>query len=384
MFEINVEGLKELEGGKEPWRLALEPVANVFDEFRGYGDGTRKKPLDCDVFFRKDDDGRGIWMDVRDNGAGFSRPEDIWTLFGTTAKRGSAEVAGRFNAGDKQLIASALEAQVVTGSHSVTFCDGQRTVNEVVPPFGGTEVSVLMPWSIKDKDDVIAKLRTVIPPRGLCYNVDRSTVLPPPLVIGCAVTLPTVALLDGVMKTTNRKGRVYVMDTPDEAFLYELGVPVCSLKDVGFPYSLDVHQKVPVPMSRDSVSPKWMFRLIGGVIQAATLDGEVLLSPEEQGAPFIKGALEWVRDAGALQATIKQLYGDEAVRQSSDSLANAQAVQAGATVVSGKWFTDDTRRRLADESIMPTAKEKFGGTPAPENGNSGPSTCPRCGGVGVV
>lgn len=35
MFDIDVNGLVELEGGKPPHRLALEPIANVFDEYRG-------------------------------------------------------------------------------------------------------------------------------------------------------------------------------------------------------------------------------------------------------------------------------------------------------------------------------------------------------------
>jgi hypothetical protein len=60
------------------------------------------------------------------------------------------------------------------------------------------------------------------------------------------VSLPTVILADGVMRETCRKSTVTVIkqDTPR---LYELGVPGLDLTDIGFPWSLDVGQKIPLP-----------------------------------------------------------------------------------------------------------------------------------------
>ena len=48
MFDVDLAGFVELEGGKPPYRLSLEPVANVFDEFRGYVH-DRKRPSYCAV-----------------------------------------------------------------------------------------------------------------------------------------------------------------------------------------------------------------------------------------------------------------------------------------------------------------------------------------------
>ena len=58
--------------------------------------------------------------------------------------------------------------------------------------------------------------------------------------------------------------------------LYYLGIPVCSLADVGFPVSLDVGQKVPVPLSRDMVDTPYLYRLIGTVLEQAGLDGAMI------------------------------------------------------------------------------------------------------------
>src|SRR5438132_9807071 len=101
MFEVDVAGLAELEGGKPPYRLAFEPIANVFDEFRGYEEG-RKRPSYCAVTLVHSANPRGVLLTVADDGPGFSNERDIWTLFASTGKRSAAGVSGRFNVGEKQ------------------------------------------------------------------------------------------------------------------------------------------------------------------------------------------------------------------------------------------------------------------------------------------
>jgi hypothetical protein len=167
--------------------------------------------------------------------------------------------------------------------------------------------------------------------------------------------------------------------------LYELGIPVCDLAEVGFPCSLDVEQKVPVPLSRDSVSPSYLFRLIGSVLEQAAMDDIRLLTNEEEGAPFIRGALDWVKNPDALTMTVTGVYGENAVRRSSDPVANAKAVANGASLVSGRSFSDKTRRRMEEFSVLPTAKEVFGGCETLRQPDVDcEQTCPRCGGSGVV
>lgn len=383
MFEVDVAGLAELEGGDSSHRLAYEPVANVFDEFRGY-DADRRKPSYCAVTLAHSANPRGVMLTVADDGAGFQNERDIWTLFGSTAKRGAAGVAGRFNAGDKQLIAVARQATVKTNAVTVTFADGKREVtrhrSQIV---SGTIVEALMPWSLQDMAEIRESLKRILPPEGLTYSVDGETVVAPVARCIVNVTLPTVLLTDGVLRNTTRKTAVRVIKC-DKPTLFELGVPVCDLSEIGFPWSLDVQQKVPVPMSRNTVSPQYLFRLIGSVIEQASMDGVTLLTQEEQGAGFMKGALEWIREPEALQATVKSLFGDNAVRLSSDPIANAQAAASGATLVSGRWFGADTRRRMEESRTLPTSKDVFGGTESAIGSSGEDKVCPRCGGAGTI
>ncbi len=380
MFDVDVKGLAELEGGKPPHRLAFEPVANVFDEYRGYGEGNKRKPTYCAVTLKYSSNPRGVWLTVTDDGGGFENESDIWTFFGSTAKRDTAGVSGRFNAGDKQLLALAREATVATGATTVRFADGSRDITRHRSRVtDGTVIRALMPWTQVDLGTVRSALEKVIPPAFLLYSIDGAATSRPPTQCFENATLPTVAMIDGVLKPTTRKARVDVLESA-EPMLYELGIPVCSLADVGFPWSLDVQQKIPVPMSRDMVETAYLYRLIGSVLEQAALDGHQLLTEEQQGAGFCREALDWVREPEALEATVKALYGEHAVRQSSDPIANAQAAASGATIISGRWFSPNTRKRLDAGGVMPTSKERFGGAETLKQPDGEP--CPECGGTG--
>lgn len=386
MFDIDYRGLAELEGGKPPHRLAFEPIANVFDEFRIGQLGDRRAPTMCRVNVEHSANPRGVWLTVCDNGAGFENEADIWTLFGTTRKRSEPGVAGRFNAGDKQLIACSRIARVCTGQLEVTFADGVRSTKrrQMTPEWvEGVTFAVLMPWSKAEADEVANQLRAVLPPVGLEYVVNGDRIeSPTPLTVN--VKLPTVVLSEGVMISTVRRSAVDVLPpaTPDAATLYELGIPVCSLTELGFPWSLNVLQKVPVPMSRDTVSPNYLGRLIGTVVEAAAMDGHILLSGDEQGAGFVRTALEWIREPGALKSAVDQLYGETAVRVSSDPISNAQAAACGAALIPGRYFTPATRRRLDEARALPTASTVYAGAAALAEDAKGWESFPTCGGSG--
>jgi hypothetical protein len=387
MFDIDVKGLAELEGGRSPHRLAFEPVANVFDEYRGYGDVGRRKPTYCAVTLRHSSNPRGVYLTVADDGAGFADERDIWTFFGTTSKRAAVGVSGRFNAGEKQLLALARSGLVKTNKTTVEFANGERNVTRHREPvINGTIVEVLMPWSLDELKNVREQLCGVIAPEGLTYTVDGATIGRPAVKANVNVTLPTVNLVDGVMRPTQRKSQVSVLAAHGEPMLCELGMPICSLAEVGFPWTLDVQQKVPVPLSRDMVQTSYLYRVIGSVLEHAAMDGHSLLTEEEQGAGFLKEALEWIREPDALSATVKSLFGENAVRQSSDPVANANAAAAGAQIISGRCFGPSTRRSLDAAQLLPSSKKRFGGSePEPSVPPDVRKTiCAKCGGAGVI
>jgi hypothetical protein len=107
---------------------------------------------------------------------------------------------------------------------------------------------------------------------------------------------------------------------------------------------------------------------------------------EQQGAGFVRDSLEWVREPEALASTMKSLYGENVVRQSSDPIANAKAAAAGATIIPGRWFNSTTRSRLDRAGIMPTSHERFGGAESVSGFTPEvrATVCQACGGTGLV
>jgi hypothetical protein len=383
-FRISTAGLKELVGDTPPERLAFEPIANVFDEFDGYGKSDRKRPTFCSVQVSRTDTGRKTFLTVTDDGAGFKNPDDIFTLFGPTEKRAAATVRGRFNTGEKLLIAVAHRAVVRSNNITVAFekddCDVTRHRSE---KFDGVEIQCLMPWNLRETKRVISALKNLRPPEGLRLVVDGEHIVRSDVKHTVNVTLPTVLLEDGALRNTTRKCAVDIIQVADdsEPRLLEMGLPVQSLDDIGFRWSLDVQQKVPLPMSRDIVPPTYLFRLIGVVLEQAAMDGVRLIDEANAGDGFVKNALDWVRNRDALEVVVKDLCGEDAVRRSSDPIANAQAEAAGRTIVSGRWFTENTRHRMTDGKVLPTSKAVFGGTPTTEGkkGRDHDGVCPMCG-----
>ena len=68
---------------------------------------------------------------MSDDGPGFDHLPDAWTLMGNTPKRAGPLKRGRFNLGEKEVIAVSLEATIETVGFSVAFpADGSRIVSD--------------------------------------------------------------------------------------------------------------------------------------------------------------------------------------------------------------------------------------------------------------
>ena len=384
-FEVNVKGLQEIIGGADEWRHPIEIVANVFDEYNGYAEGKRR-PTFCEVTFTKEGNSPAT-LTVTDDGAGFDEVSDIWTFFRTTQMRTNAKVSGRFNAGEKQLVALAKEAKIVTGSHTVEFVDGKRNhTHHRTEQRQGTQLTATLAWKFDLVKKAIQQLESVIAPEGLIYTVNGKLIANGINKVDVVnVSLPTVVLsdVDGTvaMRPTWRKSDVTIIETSDDepaAWLYELGVPVCEMAH-DFPYSLNVNQKVPVPMSRDMVSKKYIERLIGLVIEAAPH----ILNEADADAEFIKPALEYVQDDEAVAEVVARVF-PTSLRWSSNSKANAYASLGEYDILSrgkfGKKFSD----KLDRNEKLPTTFHKFEDKVKPEDDDDDAQKpiesviCPEC------
>jgi len=362
--------MRELQGSRELWRLVKELPVNVFDEFAR--DDVTIKPTHCTIKLKPIPHTRKIHVEVEDDGAGFQNLDDAYTLFRTTPKRGQPGVAGRFNLGEKELMAVALEGGIETTCGTVHFpVDGGRKVYPKRRRERGTRV-----WAVLkvdgDRDEAleacVEMLMRLIPPEGLrvVLHTPRGDYQLEPLLSPVATaraSLPTVLQripggpMEQLWRTTDLV--IYAFDD-DEAWLYELGCPVQKLACA---YSVDVRQKVPMPPERDTVSDTYLkdiYAAVANAMAAQELDFEAVV-----GDTWIKAALEdATTTTEAVQQIVRARHGDRVALWSSNQEANELAVEAGYALIGLRALSVAERAAYERAGVVHSA-DIFGRTPAP-------------------
>src|SRR3989454_4665048 len=119
-LEIDKEGLQKSLGQKNKVFLLTEMVSNAWDE-----DITRVEV----TLSRPNENNNHSWLRVIDNSpTGWSDLSHSHTMFAESTKKGKSEKRGRFNAGEKDVLALAIEARLTTVKGQVLFNeDGTRT-----------------------------------------------------------------------------------------------------------------------------------------------------------------------------------------------------------------------------------------------------------------
>ena len=118
-FEVDRDGLRQLLEDRDKSFILRELVQNAWDE---------PGVTHCDVTLQAIPGKRAARLVVEDDAPeGFYDLRHAYTLYARTRKRSSAEKRGRFNLGEKQVLALCREAKIVTTKGTVEFLpDGKR------------------------------------------------------------------------------------------------------------------------------------------------------------------------------------------------------------------------------------------------------------------
>ena len=246
-FEVDTKGMRALHAGREPWQLVKELIANSWDE---------PTASECLVSL-KSIGPRKARLDVYDNGVGFAKIEDAWTLMGHTPKRMSPTVRGRFNIGEKEILCVADWAQVKTAGKTITFPKtGGRSVRNGTED-KGTLVSCILPWGPRQVEETVARLARLLPPKGMTFIISGNHVPYQEPLKTAEATLETVlqASLTDCIRITRRKTTVEIYRGNGKGELFEMGIPVQSIE---CKYLVNVMQKVPLPPNRDVVRDSYL------------------------------------------------------------------------------------------------------------------------------
>lgn len=356
-FDVNRKGLAKLLERKGKAFAIFELIQNAWDE-----DGVTEVSVSLSAIKGKP---RARIIVCDDAPEGFKDITHAYTLFAESSKKDDPTKRGRFNWGEKLVLAMCYEATIQTTKGVVTFTeDGKRKFHTKGALDKGSIFHAQIRMTRSEMEDVERKVRTLIPPSGITttFNAERIRNRQIREVLA-NVKLPTViADDDGNLKRTQRNATVHVYDPFDgeEPHIYELGIPVCKLEG-GDKYHLDVQQKVPVSMERNSVTPGYLSTLRVFVMNELYDD----LTEEDATNAWARDAAADERcESDAVEKSLDLRFGRKRVMYDpSDPEANKLAVSKGYTVIHGRQLNKGEHSNVRSHELVRPAGRV---TPSPK------------------
>ncbi|MHA2253429.1 MAG: hypothetical protein ACXAD7_23935 [Candidatus Kariarchaeaceae archaeon] len=340
-LEVDLEGLKEISSKKH---IVRELISNILDEQPN--GATNGKIGIYDTYIIAEDD----------SPAGFNDLSDSFTLFRSTPKRNKAEVRGRFNQGDKMILAHCNSAEVRSTTGTVLFReDGKREFD----PSSTTTVGSVLRFNIditsKEKREFHVFLKQIKTPEDfsitILSNANHRIVYQKAIAIA-ETNLPTWYVEENTRRIISRRKTKVLIYDEEESWVYELGIPVQKIEDR---FSYDVQQKIPLDISRDTIKENYLRELRGGCANVVVN----LLEGNDLGELWVQEALS---SKNINNKTFKQLFDKKypnSVLWSSDSTANERAIANGRQIIHSRTLPGNVRNRAKKQKVIQSSKTLF-------------------------
>lgn len=349
-FEIDKKGLAKLlarKGGKV-WILH-ELLQNCWDE-----EGCTKVEVSLIPV-----DGRSeVNLIVKDNVPnGFANITHIYTMFAESLKKSNPTQRGRFNFGEKLVLAACSEAKVITttAAFSFTSAEGRKVCKERTVV--GSEFRGLIKMTREELRQVLDDVQLLIPPANTTTIINNNIVLLKRKLEACfEVILPTeFANEDGEIRRTERKTivNVYAPHLNEIPHIYEMGIPIVDLECDKF--HVDIQQKVPLSLDRDSVTPAYLKRLRAAVLNNTFSNLE---QNDFQATWVSEATTDKSITAASINSMLDARFGKKRVSfDPSDQEANNRAVAAGYTIIPGRSLASETWEQIRNNGlVLPAGK----------------------------
>jgi len=355
-FTVDKEGLAKVLERRGVAFVVLELYQNAWDEA-----GTTTVEATLETIEGRRAHAKLVVQD--DAPDGFSDLGHAYTLFAESYKKNDPTKRGRFDLGEKLVLALCKEATIRSTTGKVTFAkDGSRRKDKR----GATEAGSIFEATIRltkpQVEEVTEAVRLLLPPKGITTVFNGYTMPYRPPLVTFEATLPTeISGEDGVLRRSARKTEVEVVEVQpgEKPHLYEMGIPVIPIE---CQWHINVMQKIPLTMERDGVPPSFVRKVMAQVLNHAhdQLDADMASSPAIMDAAGHKDI-----DPDALNSVLDKAIGKQRVMQDpSDPEANMKAVSHGHKVVGGRQLPPDIRDRLRDfrntgQDLCPPSGRKF-------------------------
>jgi hypothetical protein len=330
--------------------LLFELVQNCWDtgarEVKVTFKPVEGRPL-CDMVVEDDDPD------------GFKDLAHAWTLFAESEKKADPEKRGRFNLGEKLVLAICESAEIVSTKGHVRFDEEGRHLGRKRRE-RGTSFSGRLRMTREELAEVLESAKQLIVPSGVVTSVNGEVLPAWTALKQLEIVLPTeVANSEGVLVRRDRKAVVRVYETETgEGWLFEMGIPVCSTGDK---WHVDIGQKVPLNMERTGVTAGYL-RTVRVHLLNEMLE---FLGEDDASSIGVQEALSDKRvSPEAVEVVLTHQFGEKrAVYDPSDREANNRLVAQGYTIIPSRAFTKDAWENIRSSGaaepsgrISPTPK----------------------------
>jgi hypothetical protein len=346
-LEVDKNGLKQTLKRKGISWAILELAQNSWDE-----DSTR-----VDITLTEPVNGQST-LTCRDNAPrGYADLNTSFVMFAPSYKKTDANKRGRFNIGEKLVLALCHEASITSTSGQVLFeSDGKRRLTKKKTK-AGSEFRGVLDVTAEEYANVENVVKQILCPIPTYFN-GKEIAPRKPLRKFCAVLPTEIADEQGIPRKRDRETEICIYKVLDGEVptIYEKGLPIVQLSG-GIKWHVDVQQKVPLSYDRDNITPAYA-RDVYTVVLKEMVDYVETVS---------EAAAQWVRtavgntesiDKETVDKVITKRYGDKrAAADPSDKGSINEAASKGYKVVHGGSLTKEEWNSVKAFKSMPTTKE---------------------------
>ena len=340
-FEVDRDGLRELQEGKPKHHILRELIQNAWDE----------NISECEVFITWEKGLASITV-IDDSPEGFRDLSHAYTLFAPTYKRAEPNKRGRFNLGEKQIISICKEAYISTTKGTISFTAKGRKESRDSRDCGSS-VQVKVKMTRDEFDELFDVINTYLPPEHIKFKLNYVTIPHRVSNHTFEAILPTEFEVDGIFRKTRRKTLINT-HTSKHPYLYEMGIPVTPIESK---YSIDVQQKIPLSVDRDTVPTSYLKVLYAEVLNCTFED----LKPEDASEVWVRQATSSNKVSNeAVRTVIRNRYGNKVVVATPGDLNSIdEAISQGFKVIHGRELSKDEWKNVKKAEAVKSSSELF-------------------------
>jgi len=341
-FEVDKNGLAQIQGDKPKTYILRELIQNAWDE----------DIKECEVTLQMLS-GKIKATVSDDSPEGFRDLTDSFTLFKETYKRSDPTKRGRFNLGEKQAIARCIYAYIETTKGAVVFDKyGRHTKRSKRAK--GSMVEVLFHANRTDFQTILMTIKNYLPPKNIRFTLNGEHIpsREPKRIV--SAMLMTENKEGQIFKRTTRKTEIHIHQANGTAYLYEMGIPVTSIE---CKYSVEIQQKVPLSIDRETVPEAYLKDVYAEVLNAMANE----LQKEEASETWVRLGSEDERvQKETLKQVIEQRYGDKVVVANPfDRVSVDDALSHGYKAIYGSEMSKEEWNRIKEYELIPSSSQIF-------------------------